>query len=261
MAPSEGSGNREPCTSWQMSAITVRIGTWNVAYASLANNARRLALLSAASADIWILTETRDEFDLGPEHTPVSSQPRYGTVGTPRWVTIWSRFPMTEAVPVRDCSRTVAALYATPLGPLLVYGTVLPWHSDRDAGDAANWVKHHHVISEQGAEWADLRERHHDAALCIAGDLNMNFGGPHYYGTAKGRTLLRAALTNAGLICVTGTDRIPAPWLGHAPIEHICLSAPQAARTRVVAAWEGADANGVRLSDHSGLVVEIAGGE
>ena len=36
----------------------LRIGTWNVEYASAARNPQRLSLLHAADADIWVLTET-----------------------------------------------------------------------------------------------------------------------------------------------------------------------------------------------------------
>src|SRR4249919_116326 len=107
---------------------TIRIGTWNVERASAAKNPQRLEILRAAKADIWVLTETRDELDLGSEYTALSSVSR-STADPPRWVTIWSRFPLPEPVNVRDTSRTVAGIYDTPHGPVLVYGTVLPWHS------------------------------------------------------------------------------------------------------------------------------------
>ena len=45
--------------------------------------------------------------------------------------------------------------------------------------------------------------------------------------------------------------------LKHPPIDHIALSSELAPHTNVIGAWEGTDADGVRLSDHSGLVVEI----
>src|SRR4051794_309535 len=44
---------------------TLRIGTWNVEHASAAKNAQRLAVIERADADIWVLTETQDGFDLG----------------------------------------------------------------------------------------------------------------------------------------------------------------------------------------------------
>jgi endonuclease/exonuclease/phosphatase family metal-dependent hydrolase len=115
----------------------------------------------------------------------------------------------------------------------------------------------HRVIPLQAAEWARLRGDYPDAALCVAGDLNMNLGGPHYYGTAQGRRLLRAGLEAVGLACVTENDRIPSGRLSHGPIDHICISKQLAARASYLAAWEGTDNDGVRLSDHSGLAVTI----
>lgn len=237
----------------------MRIGTWNVEYAAgAAKNELRLRRLYAMNADIWG-TETHDDLDLGSDYFSASTTRRATGRAGARWTTIWSRFPIANLVQVADPHRTVAALIESVAGPLLVFGTVLPWGTDRGpAGIARGWDEHHRVIPLQGSEWMALREAHPTVPICVAGDLNMNLGGPHYYGTSKGRTLLRAALADAELVCVTDTDHVPEGWLSYAPIDHVCLSAPWAARAKVVEAWEGTDTDGVRLSDHSGLVVEIA---
>lgn len=44
---------------------------------------------------------------------------------------------------------------------------------------------------------------------------------------------------------------------GDPPIDHICVSAPLSAGAAVVDAWDGKTEDGVRLSDHSALVVEL----
>lgn len=90
----------------------------------------------------------------------------------------------------------------------------------------------------------------------MAGDFNTNLGGLHFYGTAQGRVLLRAAVDAAGLDCVTETRRMPNGKLRYPPIDHICLSKRLAARAAVVETWEGTTSD-VKLSDHSGLTVEI----
>jgi endonuclease/exonuclease/phosphatase family metal-dependent hydrolase len=163
---------------------------------------------------------------------------------------------LLTTVEVADKSRTVAAIYETPAGPLLVYGTVMPWHSDRDPSDTENWIKHHRVVPEQAAEWVTLRRQHPNAALCVAGDLNMNVGGRHYYGTKEGRRLLEVGMAGAGLTCVTRTEDVPDNLLAKPHIDHVLIPADWAKRTRVVAAWPGT-ISGVRLSDHSGIVVEM----
>ena len=43
----------------------LRIGTWNVEYASTARNPQRLSLLPAADADICVLAQIQDGLDLG----------------------------------------------------------------------------------------------------------------------------------------------------------------------------------------------------
>lgn len=69
--------------------------------------------------------------------------------------------------------------------------------------------------------------------------------------------MLNDALKAVGLVCVTGAGRVPPGSLKDPPIDHICVGAALAERARVVETSEGTSATGGRLSDHSGLVVEI----
>ncbi len=242
----------------------MRIGTWNVEYgAGAEKNARRMAILVRHAADLWVLTETHDNLDLSASHVPIHSRQRpHGRPGG-RWVSIWTRFPVLHSVEVIDPVRTVAAMVMVPTGPLLVYGTVMPWASDR--GDAPfgapvrAWSEHHRVVAQQGEEWAALRERYPGVDLCVAGDLNMNLGGKHYYGTAHGRRLLREAMMAHDLFCATETEQVPAGSLAHPPIDHVLLPTAWAPRTAVIATWEGRDGPEPRMSDHSGLVVAVGG--
>jgi endonuclease/exonuclease/phosphatase family metal-dependent hydrolase len=236
----------------------MRIATWNVEYATKSKNERRLRRIREIDCDVWILTETHDDLNLGPSHRAVTTTRRSPGCPGGRWTTIWSRFPVTQELPVEDSNRTVAAILDAPGRPLLVYGTVLPWHTDKGSAERArSWEEQYRVIPAQGREWASLREQHPNVDLCVAGDLNMNLGGPHHYGTRKGREMLRAALDAAGLVCVTETERVPAGKLDHGPIDHVCVSARLASRAKVHDAWEGVDAEGVHMSDHCGIAVEI----
>lgn len=241
----------------------MQIGTWNVEYAAgVEKNAKRMGILRANPADIWILTETHDDLDLSETHKPVHSAQR--PTGRPgaRWVSIWTTFEILQRIDVVDAERTVAAMLNTPLGLMIVYGTVLPWHSDRGRNapgvEVPYWSEHHREIPRQAAEWSGLRVRHGDALLCVAGDLNMSVNGPHYYGTKLGRSLLSEAMDANRLTCVTSTDRLPPGALKHPPIDHVLLSDDHATTTRVASAWEGTQ-HGARLSDHSGLVVDVRG--
>jgi hypothetical protein len=173
----------------------MRVGTWNVEYGrGLDKNKLRLKLVVEHQPDIFVLTETHDELDLAPSYVPVHSSQRSTARSGGRWVTIWSRWPIRERLAVSDPERTAAALIDSPQGPLILYGTVLPWHSDRGqhpVGVAVkNWTEFYRVLEQQSQEWQELRRRHSAADLCVAGDLNMNLGGPHHYGTRAGREQL-----------------------------------------------------------------------
>lgn len=236
----------------------MRIGTWNVEYAAGKDrNPLRLARLEAANADIWVLTETHDELDLSATHRAVSTLQRPTGRAGGRWTTIWSRWPIRQVVEVEDQVRTVAALVDAPSGLILVYGTVLPWGTDPGpTGTARGWTEMDRVLPLQLAEWRRLQEQFPHAALVVAGDFNLNLGGKHYYGTERARKVLRAGLTELQLHCATDWGHVPAGTLQSSPIDHVVVPAAWAARTRVVSAWEG-DAGGRRLSDHSGLVVQV----
>jgi hypothetical protein len=236
----------------------MRIGTWNVAYAAgREKNERRLRRIVEMDCDIWVLMETHDDLALDSTYGSTSTTPRKTAAVGGRWTTIWSRFPILQVVPVEDSHRTAAVLVESPSGPLVVFGTVLPWHTDPGpSGTARAWTEHHRVIPLQAREWAALRTAYPDAALCVAGDLNMNLGGPHYYGTVAGRAALRAGLAGAGLSCVTETERIPPGMLAHGPIDHVCVSEGLGNAVTRVMAWEGTDGDGARISDHSGVAVE-----
>lgn len=240
------------------------IGTWNVERnTGAAKNARRRETLGQHDCDVWVLTETHDDIDLSPTHVPVHSAPRPNARVGERWVTIWSRYPVRERPAVVDPRRTVCSLLDTPVGRLLVFGTVVPWKSDHGDNPTIppprDWSEHHRVIAQQGEEWVALRRTYPEAHLCVAGDLNTSLGGRHFYGTNEGRTLLYDAMTRAGLFCATETVRVPAGALAHPPIDHVLLPAGWSAHATVAAAWEGEAPDGTKLSDHSGLAVEIAG--
>jgi endonuclease/exonuclease/phosphatase family metal-dependent hydrolase len=91
--------------------------------------------------------------------------------------------------------------------------------------------------------------------LCVAGDFNADMRTGSYYGTKEGIALLRAGLADCGLFCATEMPRVPAGLLQHPPIDHIAVPSAWESSTSVVSAWPSQ--KGV-LSDHSGLVVEVA---
>jgi endonuclease/exonuclease/phosphatase family metal-dependent hydrolase len=242
----------------------MKIGTWNVEYGQGTDkNRQRVEIIRKNDCDIWILTETNDALDLSETHISVASQPRDGCESGARWVVIWSRFPVISRLAVVDEQRTAAALLDTPKGPLIVFGTVLPWHSDqgnyRQKTRVRNWSEQYRVLPEQEEEWSGLQKQYPHAALCVAGDLNMSVGGPQFYGTAAGRSLLDKALDRCGLFCSTSFDHIEPGLLRYSPIDHVLLPRAWEPFFSVASAWEGMTPNNLKLSDHSGLAVLVVG--
>jgi hypothetical protein len=258
---------------------SLSVGTWNVEFGrGVEKNRLRRELLTARDADVWVLTETHDELDLSPSHEPAPTDSRYASGHGGRWTTIWSRFPIVERIGTVDPSRTVCVRLrsASPNDgnlddgnlddgdlDVIVYGTVLPWMHDGTTGPDPKraWSEFYRVTDEQGDEWRALRQRFPDAALVVAGDLNHNLGGPHYYGTNQGRTQLRAALAAADLACLTEAGNLAPGQLTHPPIDHVCV-APPSGRTLASTAegWEKTTADGVTLSDHSGVLARVTFG-
>jgi hypothetical protein len=235
---------------------TLKIGTWNVWYAHQSRLEVLGEILSKNEADIWVLTETHD--DLVPASCAFSthSEPRpknwSGIRLGSRWVSIWSKFPMEQIfIPVSDTKRTVAALVNLGrLGELIVYGTVLPWKDDEIPG----WSKHHRVIEQQSAEWLALRKRFPNTPLCIAGDFNTDMESGRRYGTKQGVTALKRGLEDCDTFCATEPGKFPLGMLDVLPIDHIALPNSWQSNSSVVSAW---NADKSRLSDHSGMVVEV----
>ena len=243
-----------------MSESSLRLGTWNVEYAAgAARNLLRLERLLEVPADIWVLTETHDDLDLSATHTAVSTAQRpTGRTGG-RWTTIWTRWPVLQRIPVGDPIRTVAALLDTPQGPLAVYGTVLPWHTDPgpSGSKVKSWSEQDRVLLLQLAEWRCIQELFAGVPLVVAGDINMNLGGKHYYGTKRGRQALRTGLAELGLACATEYERLAEGMLEHSPIDHIIVPEDWLDRSHIADAWEGVNSDRIKLSDHSGLLVQI----
>lgn len=231
----------------------MHIGTWNVEYALGADtNRRRRDVMRRFSADIWILTETRDTLKPGVGFIAAHSvqRPYFGISvrHRSRWVSIWSRYPMRR-VHVRgaDRERTVFAHITTPLGPLAVFGTVLPWR-----GDTKRVIDE--AVADQMVSLGRLAWK--GAPICFAGDFNTDMRSGTNYLTHRSFEMIGRALKRNGLFCATGPHLPRRHSLSAPPIDHIALPITWRKRAHVVAAWEG-KVGSPRMTDHSGLVVEV----
>lgn len=235
----------------------MRIATWNVAYGlGTFVNQQRLAQMLRVDADVWILTETHDSLSLQRHgYVPTYSAQRPLGDGTSRnvidgsrWVTVWSRSPVRRRLALADASRTVGCVIDTEAGDLVVYGTVLPWYNDTETAgmDVA--------LATQRREWKLLTAENQHA--CVAGDFNVNLGGPHYYGSKKSKAAVAAALSEAGLTAITDFSHTPEREYGL--IDHIAFSTQLAKEAALVAVWPGRSDAGKVLSDHPGVATDVS---
>lgn len=212
-------------------------------------------------AHVWVLTETRSDHFPGPDFKGVCApggredHDRMETIAA-----VWARSPVSLVPSPAPTSRgsVVASVSTAALGRVHVYGSVIAYHRERahldGRGATKNWEVHLSEVKRQVTEWAKLRREHPKVPLIIAGDLNMTLSLPHIYGTQEGRELLQGGLKNAGLRCLTAKvrDRDNPEW---PLIDHVIVSE----ELELVGAVETFSRvrDGVRMSDHPGLLVEL----
>lgn len=253
----------------------IRIATWNLRRPGK-NSPRNPIInqkLREINADIWILTETHRAVSPGHSYKAQETMPlpwhRDGESST----TIWSRWKMTPVTVFADqpCDipsmglrrqgyytqhqgSSIAACVeiSTPIGSLLVYGTIITWFNDQGPNGVSKYgVEHKQSIADHAADWRRLRAAY-QIPLCVGGDFNSLVREPIGQvraGTKEARGILCTALHDNGLTCVTDTFEYA--------IDHLCLSADWAAYPRHVAQWQAFYDGNKPVSDHKGVYVDI----
>lgn len=161
--------------------------------------------------------------------------------------------------PVEDPVRTTAAVVDSPSGLVTIYGAVLPWHSDPGPnGGATAWSAHapRDSCSVRGVAASRRNAPRHDSLR--RGRLQQEHRTSPLLRDEAGPRSSAGRARRGRLECVTDTEHVHPGLLRHPVIDHVCLSRDAAQHARVVEAWEGTTDRGVRLSDHTGLVVELA---
>ena len=244
----------------------MRIATWNLRRPGSPASERGQALLHRmreVDADILVLTETRESMIPGDDYagTTTSGSDRKQSLGE-QWTMIWSRLPVLSCELTTDPIRTVCVRVATrQSGPMLIYGTVLPWRTDQ------RWLPHRggaafvHALQGQKDDWQRLRQKYPQDVLCVAGDFNQDLGPRLYAGTAIGLAGLRQALGTVSLDCLTGDEADPVAKLTtnvRRNIDHICLDSQFGSQPGVRrGAWPNAASELKGLSDHFGVWVDV----
>lgn len=240
----------------------LRIATWNLERPKLngvVKNSRRIDKICQVNADLWILTETSSAIAIeGYASLASGREKNYHTPGE-NYTTIWSRWPIQHRIATFDPSFTVCVEIVTPAGPMIVFGTIITYANDLgELGKARRWEEHRKSIKEHDTDWYRLRNEFPDHLFCIAGDFNQSRDGSGWYEDVESVQMLTTALARSSLVCVTETDlRAKGILQSRASIDHICLSESLATKVEALDAWEGT-ADGCRMSDHNGIVVDLS---
>ncbi|MDP9310849.1 MAG: endonuclease/exonuclease/phosphatase family protein [Chloroflexota bacterium] len=245
----------------------LRIATWNLQRPGWKSPRVPMIMeqIEAIDADIWILTETHEVINLGEHYACVTSptQPlrRKGEVTT----AIWTRCDLGQTIPTfadqpdepnpqfqtyalrgPATSPAVCAEVTTPLGAVLVYGTIITWLQDKGPqGDAGYKVEQLHAIEKHRDDWTCIRN---GQPMCVAGDFNVTLNG-RIWGPREAREKLTEALEDNELNCVTNTFEYC--------IDHICLSKDWAERVIRREQWQPPTMDGKPVSDHRGSYVDV----
>lgn len=234
-------------------AASLRVGTWNLDKGGTGPVAAQQRLVLASQrADVWVLTETRDDITPGCSFIATHAEQQDLAVSEElvagnRWVSIYARDCRRTRLPVSDAQRTVAVLLEySPIGRVIIFGTVMPWPGSKPGYADA--------VAVQAADWRRCRSAYPDASLIVAGDFNCEMDKGANFPGAAALQKLREATTGCGLICATMPSEAPEGWFAAPPIDHVLVQ--PGLRTQIVGGWEGT-LDGQRLSDHSGMIVEV----
>jgi exonuclease III len=226
----------------------MKIATWNLDRPKSwrkPKNSRIIEILREIDADILVLTETNSCINPGETYRSFASASLAGSIsrkgekyedGENR-VTIWSKYEGSRRTESCDSLSSICAEIKTPVGVLIVYGTVIGVYGNRDKDFISD-------LEQQMNNWRQLYEL---GNLCIAGDYNLSLGNNFYY-TKDGRQKIVDCFQKLKIIPLTSGDT--------ENIDHIAISEPISKTVKCeMNLWNKArDRN---ISDHMAVCVRF----
>jgi hypothetical protein len=220
-------------------------------------NRRIIQKITEIDPDILILTETHGCIDIPGAYSIVwtDPSPRKNRLGE-SVAAIWSKYPLVQRLPTFDSRETVCVQVQAPVGSLVVYGSIIPYHGYKPAD--ATWPPgRYESINRHRQDWEILRSKHPGCEMIVGGDYNQTRDGSKSYGSDRARDALGTALRACSLTCVTEEDFVATGKLrDRHSIDHVALSQRLLPTLRFVGVWEAFDEFG-SLSDHNGVFVDL----
>ena len=239
----------------------MRLATWNVErLRSGRRRARALDWVNRIAADIWVFTEADSDFaphGLRHVHTSLPDPARHPRE---RWVSIVSSFPLEPVALVGDPIRSAAAFVHPPgTGALIVFGTVLPWTTDRWRGHRGSDA-FAAALAAQLIDLRSLRTRERSSKFVLAGDFNQHLGDGDRYWSGRNKRLISEALAELGLTVLTAnpTDPVQRVAPDRRSVDHVCVAKPLECNRESLGVWPPGPQPDPLVSDHFGVVLESA---
>ena len=221
----------------------MKIATWNLERPTKNGHKTQAILqcLQKLNADILVLTETNECINLGNEYEHFQTE-KYEGINCKqgdRQVSIFSKYPIIRHLPTFRADTSLCVEIKTPLGKLIVYGTIIGNLGNRDEQFKTDLDK----------QLLDFQAYGKTDNFCLIGDLNISFSDIYYF-TKEGRAKLKNtfALLNMEIMTEQITNNI----------DHIVLSKNFFTNRKFTKGfWNDTENKKERLSDHKGVFVKI----
>lgn len=243
----------------------MRIATWNLERPKergWSRNPKIIDKISDVDADIWVLTETNSIItsDLGYNAVASAPVPDYHSSGE-NIATILSRWKITKQIDTFASNTAVCAIIDSPIGSLIVYGTIITYANDLvpPYGTSKRWEEHKKEIENHRKDWLHIQKEHSNIPMIVAGDFNQSRDGSGWYEEKESVQKLTKALQDCSLECLTEKEDMKksGKLKYRNTIDHICVSYSITDRLIEPAnAWDGKSDDG-KMSDHNGVSIDL----
>jgi endonuclease/exonuclease/phosphatase family metal-dependent hydrolase len=216
----------------------MKIATWNIERLKHKKELSRIvAICEQVNADILVLTETDEQVQPRYDYCFQTEKPTGNEAiykETENRVSVFTNFRCVRQYSTYDSETAVCVELETPMGNLLVYGTIMGISGNR----RPSYMKD---LKRQMENFSELLKL--EKPICICGDFNCSFAD-NYYFTNTGRSELKKFFVE---------NRITLPTGSRAEcIDHIAISEAFADGVKIeVDEWN----QDKTLSDHKGISV------
>lgn len=242
----------------------MKIATWNLESVRPLTKDRLEVFQSTmrvVNPDVWILTETWEDFTPGDKYQRVAVSRSAGDLKNSLgrcWVAIWAKLDLSaESLDNHGQKDRMACAICTKPGQtrVVVVGTVpLPWLSDSLWPGGDGFCR---ALASQATDWQKLSSSHRNCTLVVAGDFNQSLPYKRWYGSKAGAKALTEA-TSSNLRCITEGNN---PLTGKPRIDHICIDTDSLKRLSnpLPESWSVPTLGSKNrpVTDHSGVSIDF----